>query len=149
MNSNLVKLRIPLDPDWHGGESEWVWAEPKRGDLYALRNVPFFAKNLSFDDVVKAENKDGALTFSGVAERGGHSTYRIMASGGREDSRVVNLVKRLNAAGGEIERATGRLMAVDVLPEANIYEIYALLNEAESEGFIDFQEGHCGHKLRQ
>jgi hypothetical protein len=48
----------------------------------------------------------------------------------------------------DIERATDKLVGVDVLPEADVYKVYEILAESERAGIIDFQEGHCGHPLR-
>jgi hypothetical protein len=48
----------------------------------------------------------------------------------------------------DVEIATDKIIAVDVLPEADVYAVYAALGQAEKEGVIDFEEGHCGHALR-
>lgn len=46
-----------------------------------------------------------------------------------------------------LERATARLAALDVPPEANIHEVYRLLEAGESARVWDFQKGHCGHAV--
>jgi hypothetical protein len=44
--------------------------------------------------------------------------------------------------------ANNKIVAVDVLPEADVYAVYAALDHAEKQGMIDFEEGHCGHPLK-
>jgi Domain of unknown function (DUF4265) len=130
-----------------GVEAEWAWGEPTGDNIYALRNVPFYAMGLSYDDRVKVDDVDGTLRLLGVVSRGGHSTYRIFAKKGHENPRVQALFKKLNGLHCDIEGATKKLIAVDVLPEADIHKVYATLEEAQRAGIIDFQEGHCGHPL--
>ncbi len=115
---------------------------------FVVENVPFFAKNLSFGDIVRADTIDGTLVLTDVVKRGGHSTYRIFTENGCHDARVEQLLEELRKAHCDIEPATDRLVAVDVLPEADIYRVYGLLENAEKSGIIDFQEGHCGHPPR-
>ena len=43
----------------------------------------------------------------------------------------------------------GTVLAVDVPPSANIYDVYRLLDAGASAGAWDFEEGHCGHPLRE
>ncbi len=43
--------------------------------------------------------------------------------------------------------ATNRIGTVDVLPLADIHAVFAVLKEAEQEGILDFEEGHCGHAI--
>ena len=102
---------------------------------------------LSYDDRVRVDDVGGILTVLGAVSRGGHSTYRIFAKRGHQNARVQALLKKLNKLYCEVEVATEKLIALDVLPEADIYKVYAVLGESEHAGIIDFQEGHCGHPL--
>jgi hypothetical protein len=145
----MVKIKIPLPEDnLAGAEAEWVWAKPHGNDTYAINNVPFYARGISCDDIVKAQVQDGALVFQGIVRHSGHSTYRIYASAGHTAPNVAALVGTLEKMHCDIELATDKLVAVDVLPEADVYKVYEALKEAKRGGTIDFEEGHCGHPLR-
>lgn len=148
MADNMVKVTIPLPEDnLAGATSESVWAEPQGNGTYRVKNVPFYAKGISFDDLVKAERENDVLMFKDVIRHSGHSTYRVFAKDGRTDPDVVALLETLKKMHCDIEPATDKLVGVDVLPEADIYKVYATLQEAERSGKIDFQEGHCSHAL--
>jgi hypothetical protein len=150
MEENMVKITIPLAADnLAGAATESVWAEPQDDGTYKIKNVPFYAKGVSCEDIVEAEPEEGALMFKTVVRHNGHSTYRIYASSGRTTPDVESLVGRLQQMHCDIEPATDKLVGVDVLPEADIYKVYEALADAERSGKIDFQEGHCGHPLKR
>jgi len=46
--------------------------------FYALRNTPFCAPGLSYDNRVKVDDVDRNPTMLGVVSRGGHSPYRTL-----------------------------------------------------------------------
>jgi hypothetical protein len=96
MDENLVKIKIPLPPnDPSGGEAEWLWADPAERNTFILRNVPTFAKGLSYGDTVKTKFEDDVPVFEDVVRRGGHSTYRIYAKSDRRSPEVMNVLLTL------------------------------------------------------
>lgn len=145
----MVKIKIPLPPnDPSGGEAEWVWADPAEDDTFVLRNVPTFANGISYGDTVRTRTEDGVPVFESVVRRGGHSTYRIYAKSDRSNPDVVSVLQALEKLHCDLEPATDKIVNVDVLPEADIYAVYRVLENAEREGILEFEEGHCGHALR-
>ena len=149
MEEDLRKIKIPLPAnDPSGGEAEWVWAKKLENDIFELRNVPTFAKGLSYGDTVRVRFEDNVPLFQDVVRRGGHSTYRIYARSDRRNPEVVHVVQTLEKMHCEVENATDKIIGVDVLPDADIYAVYKALQDAEQTGILEFQEGHCGHPLR-
>ena len=150
--SRLVKIEIPLPrSDEYSYETETVWAEPVGEQNYKIRNTPFYARELSFEDIVNVDRgPDGTLVLRSVTQRGGHSTYRIFLEEGvsLEDPRFLEYWAPLEARGCSYEGATPRLYAVDVPPDADIYEVYDLLAAGREAQVWDLQEGHCGHALK-
>ncbi|MBS1853114.1 MAG: DUF4265 domain-containing protein [Acidobacteria bacterium] len=149
MEKDVIKIKIPLPPDdGSGGEAEWVWAKPAADNSFVLKNVPTFAKGLSYHDVVKIKMEDGIPVFDSVVRRGGHSTYRIYANSNRKAPDIVKVIQKLEEMHCEMENATDKIIGVDVLPEADIYAVYKILDDAERADILEFQEGHCGHPLK-
>jgi hypothetical protein len=147
---DLVKVSFEVPPDSiPGGGTEIIWAEDLGGGSYRIRNSPFYVKGISFEYIVRAKEKEDQLLFSDVAGRGGHSTYRLFLRDGRSEDDFIRAWEPLEQLGCSYEGATKRLLAIDVPPETNIYEAYKRLQDGEAAGIWDFQEGHCGHPLRQ
>ena len=82
-------------------------------------------------------------------KRGGHSTYRAFLAEQTTEEQFNKDWVPLGELGCSYERATQRLIAVDVPPHANVYGVYDVLQNGKRDRFWEFEEGHCGHPLRQ
>jgi hypothetical protein len=145
----LVKVTFDLPEKDRRIASESLWAEPVGGNSYRLRNVPFYVYGYSEQDIVNAEENESRLTVTGIVERGGHSTYRIFLPGQTTEEQFNKEWVSLGELGCTYERATKRLIAIDVPPHANVYAVYDVLQNGERDRLWEFEEGHCGHPLRQ
>lgn len=147
-SSGYVKVFAVLDADeWHGYKTESMWAEPVQGDVFVIRNVPFYAKGFSHEDTVRAPFRADERFITDVIRRSGHSTYRFILEQDVPESAWQKYWQPLEAAGCSYERADKKLFAVDVPPKADIHQVYALLEAGERDGVWGFEEGHCGHLL--
>lgn len=147
----LIKIVFILEAEaWHGYATETVWAEEIGGGRYRLRNAPFYAFGVSAEDVVFTKSdSEGRLIFAGVSLHGGHSTYRIIWLQPHDEVTFRNFWEPLEVLGCTYEQAYDYLLAVDVPPKADIYNVYQLLERGEAAGIWHFEEGHCGHTLRE
>lgn len=144
MAPDLIRIVFELDAHaWHGSATERLWAEAVGGGRYRLRNSPFFASDVSVNDVVFGELRDGEVHYKGVSIRGGHSTYRIIVASSVENRGFLEYWAPLQALGCTYE--SGRVLAVDVPSTVDIHAVYRLLEAGEKSGVWDFEEGHCGH----
>lgn len=57
--------------------TEGVWAA-KEGEYYRVKNVPFFAPNLAYKDLISVEEDEGEFFFDSLIEPSGHSTIQII-----------------------------------------------------------------------
>jgi Domain of unknown function (DUF4265) len=153
VTEQLVKIRFEVDPkDWHGHGGEFLWASPAdsaRGEFEVL-NSPFYARGVSFKDVVKASPSGDGRTFEfeRVIRRSGHSTYRLLVEPGAPNFQTywAMLEQRgCSYESGPIDMNIGRRdhYSIDVPPSADIHEIYRLLEKGERDGVWDFEEGHA------
>lgn len=147
MKRQKRKIFFELGPNaWHGFETESLWAETVSASRYKLANTPFFAKGVSFEDVVFVKKKEGLLYYKSTSILSGRSTYRIIPNTDVDFDRAWEPLSRLGCTYENSSRGIG-LIAVDVPQSANIYEAYSFLEWGENEGIWSFEEGHCGHTL--
>lgn len=139
----MEKIVFKLDANaWHGSATETLWATPLGLNTFRVENSPFYAFGVSFDDIVSAVPTPEGLVFSGVIDRGGHSTYRLINIDTTKFSFFWPQVQQLQCT---YEEGPNGLLAVDVPPNANIHLVYEKLEDGERAGAWDFEEGHCGH----
>jgi hypothetical protein len=147
LHPDVVKIRISLDSD-APYETESMWARPIGDGIFVLDNVPFFAYGLSLGDKLFARTTgDAVLEYAGVAERSGHSTYRVFLSESSPAGRCEEYWRELEALGCGRETGTSRLWAVDLPPATDIFQVYRILQEAEAEGVWEFEEVHVAHEV--
>ncbi len=148
----LVRVRFRTDAEGMGGGSpERLWAKRLREDrtYFELRNSPFFAKGISYMDVVDAvEDPDcvGEFEYRRTLSASGHSTYRILAP--KNSDLFAPWWAKLATLGCTYEysdEGSKLLYAVDVPPAANVFEVYQVLEDGEAQSVWVFDEGHCGH----
>lgn len=147
-HQKLTKVSIRLPPDEEfDSSSEVLWAERRSANEFSLRNVPALAYGYAYDDTVVAETAtDGTLVVCGVVRRGGHSTYRVIASNKKKLTIFNDYCRRLRAMGCGMECAIEGAMAIDVPPTADVYDVCALLEEGGSKGVWEFEEAYMGHR---
>jgi hypothetical protein len=140
------KVTFVVDADaWHGHSSETLWVDDLGNNAFRLANVPFFAKGISFGDVISAKANGGELEFDSVVSRGGHSTCRVVTGS-------AAIAKNLSQALRDLlcQCETGRIadltvLAVDVAPEARVADIADMLEAGRVEKKWDWEAGHDGH----
>lgn len=151
MTGELGRVRVALaEPEGSGIGGETLWAEEIAPGRHRLRSVPFFAYDLSCEDVVavRAGGQEVPEVVS-VSIRGGHSTYRLFLDESVEVNQeaFVQFWTPLEQVGCTYERATRRLLAIDVPARADIHHVYSLLVKGEEAGVWEFEEAHCGHPV--
>lgn len=138
------------EDQWHGYETEALWAEQVTEDRYRLRNTPFYVRGVSFEDIVFVQRRDNSLWYVGTSLASGHSTYRVIFEKAKSERRFVEYWEPLQKLGCSYESAEYeqmRLLAIDVPPRVDIQSAYELLSRGEHDRIWEFEEGHCGHQV--
>jgi hypothetical protein len=147
-----IWFSIEKDEDGYPETRNWeqLLARPvlEHDDYFQIESIPFYLKNISRGDIVKAnvvENKelqDGELfEFDSVVDRGGHNTYRLFLRKKRPDDpefTTNELLKKQLA----IEEQYGDFFAVDVPPTVNQQAIDDYLLSERESGRWHMQDGY-------
>ena len=144
-----VFFELELDT-WHGQSVESMWATKLGDHLYKIEGSPFFVKGITFEDAVKTKLLDGVISFVKTATSSGGSTYRILCKEGTDETQFERFWKPLEVVGCTYEQGDFgyRMYSVDVPKQANIQQVFALLQDGISNDIWDFEEGHCGHPIQ-
>ncbi|HEX7687943.1 MAG TPA: DUF4265 domain-containing protein [Burkholderiaceae bacterium] len=149
----MEKVRFKLDSeDWHGHSLERMWAKEVLGSdrltLFQVQNSPFFAKGVSFLDVVSVlRDEDGEYVFDEVVEKSGHSTLILLVPIESKAAFYADCWPEAETLGctyesGEIELSFGlaEMLSVDVLPTADRHTVRDWLVAGERASVFHYQE---------
>ena len=142
---DLAQGPFAIDEPPFGSES--VWAAPLGEGRFEIRNSLFYVYGVSWRDVVEAEVVDDCLTAVAVAERGGHSTYRVILAEAVSHATWEEEWAAFDGLGCSYEGAEGSLFAIDVPPTGDAQAVFRLLEEGENLGLWAFEEAHRGHPV--
>jgi Domain of unknown function (DUF4265) len=148
----FVEIWFPIKKDEDGYPESKDWEQllgrpTEIVDQFRLESVPFYLKNVSRGDLVKArtvEVQGGEIfEFDGVAERGGHNTYRLLLRKASSDpeSTIQELIRR----GLAVEEEHGKLLAVDVPPSVDQHAIDQYLIDESNLGRWEMQDGYLNN----
>ena len=140
MSETLIKVHVDLpNHPLTGGEA--MWAAHVETDAYELRNVPFYAYDLNYLDVVEAVAASPSLkpSIRRVVRRSGHRTLRVFYFEAAEGWRRVPLLESLKDLGACFEGATKSLFAIDVEPGGDYEAICDRLEAWRTEGLLEYE----------
>lgn len=123
---------------------ENVWVD-KEGEFYRIKNVPAFAYNLAYNDLISVENDNGDLYFDSLIEPSGHSTVQIIIY---NDDDVEGIKKRITDWKCSWEGTHIRgYIAVDVPREVEYGIIKQYLESLFKENRLDYKEACLAHQI--
>ena len=95
-------------------EIECMWTLLKLND-FQLDNIPLYTRDVSFGDMVSADEMHGQLHMKALLKSSGHSTIRILLL---ENDEFKDTDKYLEDVGLPLERSEmNDLIALDIPPE--------------------------------
>lgn len=139
MPKKVKKILFHLQDQWHESSTETLWAEIISKDTFQVKNIPFYIKGISYDDIIKANNKDELYEYNSIVKKSGHSTYRIIQLANKEI--FTKKLKILEKIGCTYEQGMKALYAIDVPIDTDVNRVYQILEEGEKEMIWDFEEG--------
>ena len=140
MSNNKILLTYKDDEGNYQIESVWA---TKIGDNYKINNIPFLASNVALDDLISAEEDDGALYFHELIEASGHSTIQMIIFNEKELSKIAKELETLGCTweGSHIKT----LIAIDVPKEIKYSTVKKYLDKGENDNRWSYKEACLAH----
>lgn len=139
-----VKIKLVYYNQVGNIDVESVWSK-KEGEFYRIKNIPFFASNLSYNDLVKVDEEDGELFFDELVEPSGHSTLQIIFF----DEKIISQVTAYFIEQGCSWEGSHKknYISVDVPADIKYNNIKGHLDVLELEKKLSYKEACLAHKL--
>jgi hypothetical protein len=117
---------------------EILWIQKINDSEYQIKNIPFFAPNLAFDDIISVEDDGGNFYFEDIIKTSEHSTIQIVMLNDEKIKEVIKDLEDLNCSWEGIDNQT--ILAVDVPSLANYKIIKEYLEEKLQKNVLDYKE---------
>lgn len=140
--TDQVKVFFHLKQDEDGYPevaAESVWAKPtEHADEYIVDNIPFFIREATIGDTLKAFKEEGVLWFDSLLRGSGNSLIRVVFFKNSSKERVN---EKLSEMGCSTEYSKDHnLLAVNIPAEVNLSDVQTYLQSESDLGKIDFEE---------
>lgn len=140
------KIHIDLPNHWAtGGES--MWAEPLGDNLFKIKNAPFFAYGLNYDDVVRATADSESLKpeIRALVESSGHRTFRLFFNKELTREQQEDILDSFQVLHVSYERANDTYVVLDLTPEGSYSSVFDKLDGYEKQELLSFET--CEQKI--
>jgi Domain of unknown function (DUF4265) len=139
-----VIFRLQQDADGYPPDDwESLWAYEVEPGLYSIDNIPFFARGVSWGDVVSAEQKDDGLYFKSVVRPSDHSVIRVIVYDKAEVGKMHDKLKQMHCDTEQSHLPS--LITVDCPPTADLEKVLDFLRTGETDGRWTYEEASIRH----
>lgn len=140
VEESMVKVHIDLPNHWGTG-GEALWARSLGDDRYQIDNVPFFAYDLNFRDIVEAvaDAPDLKPSVRRVLERSGHRTMRVMFSDKVALEERLRLLHSLAPLHVSFENNNSSHFALDLELAADMTKVRKQLDRWLAAEILDYE----------
>jgi len=125
-------------------ETENVWAD-KEGQYYRIKNIPFFAPNIAYDDLISVEDDEGELFYDDIIEESGNSTVQVIIFDEKNIESVTTDLNNLKC-GWEGSHLKGYI-AVNIPKIIDYKPVKDYLSDKAEAGVLDYKEACLAHNL--
>lgn len=117
---------------------ETLWIEVLNNDEYQIKNIPFFAPNIAYNDIIKVENDEGILYFDKIIKTSEHSTIQVVFF---KTEIIEDVIKEIESLGCFWEGMNNqKLLAIDIPNNVNFNKIKEYLNDQFEKNVLDYKE---------
>lgn len=135
---------LDVEDDYPPVSKESVWGEKLPSGNYKIKNIPFYTKEVSFDDeVTVSKGEDGELLFNAVIENSGNSTIRVIFLE-KEDSKIMDFKNKMVALGCEWEEFSKSFFSVNIPPETDLDVVIDIMAAWSKKGLLEYEYGFLG-----
>lgn len=123
---------------------ETVWVA-KEENGYRIKNIPFFAPNIAYDDLIIVEDDDGELFYDDIIIESGNSTIQLIIY---NENDIEGITKKIESfdCGWEESHLKGYI-SVNVPKEVSFLPIKSFLNNELENKKLDYKEACLSHSI--
>jgi hypothetical protein len=116
---------------------ETIWTEKLENGYYRIDNIPFYAPNLAYNDIIAVEDDGGVLYFDDLIKSSGHSTVQIIFFKEIEIEQILSILENIGCKWEGMKNQP--YFSVDIPPNINYSSIKQFLDEQFEKEILDYK----------
>lgn len=134
-----VYFHLVVEDDYPPVSTESLWAEKLSSGNLRIKNIPFYTKEVSLDDVVSVKKSQGSdLLFHKIIRHSGNSTLRIVFF---EEVFTYRVIRKLECMGCLWEHMSGSLYSINAPCLFKLNSVINYLEKKSLQGILDYEYG--------
>jgi len=136
----LTKIWVEL-PNHLEISGESMWAEYLGNNQYKIKNIPFYAYGLNYNDIVIAEAESEELkpVIKTLVKYSGHETIRVIFLQDQNKIESKNIIDSIIDDHIGYEGKNEIEFTLNVTPKGNYNSLYDELEKLEKNGILSFE----------
>ena len=135
-----IHFNLCVVDDYPPENCELIACELVNGDVYLVKEIPFYSKEVSFGDTIFTNYIGGERVFSKAKSHCGNSTIRIVFHDEGLSS-IDEVLNKLTTTGVTLNKFSERFIALNIPREINILKIFDYLDLLEEKDILGFESG--------
>lgn len=139
-----MKQKISLVYKNSEGEisEELIWAELLNSGYYRVDNIPFYAPNIAYNDIISVEKDNNKFYFEDLIETSGNSTVQIVFFDKSKEPEIIQNLEMLGCSWEGMEG--GGYYAIDVPANVDYSKVRNFF--IQSSEILDYKEACLSEK---
>ena len=116
----------------------------KKDDFFQVKELPFYSKNIAFDDMISVEIDGDSFYFEALIKASGHSVIQVTFLQQEKESEFIAQLRR---KGYNFDDTTYKSFVSIDIPNKKSYNILKpILDRELQSGILDYRESCLGWK---
>ncbi|HHK6020873.1 TPA: DUF4265 domain-containing protein [Neisseria subflava] len=133
-----IFFKLIIEDNYPPVSEESIWGVDLGNNLFKINNIPFYSKDVSFDDTVSVVDIDGVLHYKKTIKSSGNSTIRIIFFDGKEIEDCINAIQKM---GCDYEKFSSTFIAINIPITTNLEIVLDYLEYLSFKEIADYEYG--------
>lgn len=133
-----IFFKLIIEDNYPPVSEESIWGVDLGNNLFKINNIPFYTKDVSFNDIVSVVDIDGVLHYKKTIKSSGNSTIRIIFFDGKEIEDCINAIQKM---GCDYEKFSSTFIAINIPITTNLEIVLDYLEYLSFKEIADYEYG--------
>ncbi len=133
-----IFFKLIIEDNYPPVSEESIWGVDLGNNLFKINNIPFYTKDVSFDDTVSVVDIDGVLHYKKTIKSSGNSTIRIIFFDEKEIEDCISAIQKM---GCEYEKFSSTFIAINIPITTNLEIVLDYLEYLSFKEIADYEYG--------